>query len=93
MIIEEYQAKKILKKFHIPIPPCVVISNLSQAKNALKKLKTKQAIQKAQIPLKKRKKLYAIITAKTVKNIVAAAKKLFNHKFLSSKELEVSRSL
>jgi len=49
MNIHEYQAKDILKKFGIQVPNGVVIFNLSEIKNKIGKLKTKNLVLKAQI--------------------------------------------
>ena len=49
MNIHEYQAKDILKNFGIEVPNGVVIFNLNEIKNKIKKLKTKNVVLKAQI--------------------------------------------
>ena len=49
MNIHEHQAKEILKKFRIPVPNGVVIFDLKDINNKIKKLKTTNYVLKAQI--------------------------------------------
>ena len=53
MKIHEFQAKELLKRYHIPIQDGVTIENLADAQTALdqveKELKTSQFVIKAQI--------------------------------------------
>ena len=66
MNIHEHQAKKILKDFGAPVSNGVVILSLDDIKKAIKKLKSKEFVLKAQIHAGGRGKAGGV---KLVKNI------------------------
>ena len=85
MNIHEYQAKDILKKFGIEVPNGVVIFNLNEIKNKIKKLKTKNVVLKAQIHSGGRGKAGGIKLIQNKDDLINEAKKMFG-KILVTKQ-------
>ena len=85
MNIHEYQAKDILKKFGIEVPNGVVIFNLNEIKNKIKKLKTKNVVLKAQIHSGGRGKAGGIKLIQNKDDLINEAKQMFG-KILVTKQ-------
>jgi len=77
MNIHEHQAKEILKKFRIPVPNGVVIFDLKDINNKIKKLKSTNYVLKAQIHAGGRGKAGGIKLVKNFDALVKEAKKMF----------------
>ena len=77
MNIHEHQAKEILKKFRIPVPNGVVIFDLKDINNKIKKLKSTNYVLKAQIHAGGRGKAGGIKLVKNFEALVKEAKKMF----------------
>ena len=77
MNIHEHQAKEILKKFKIPVPNGVVIFDLKDINNKIKKLKTTNYVLKAQIHAGGRGKAGGIKLIKKNEDLIKEAKKMF----------------
>jgi len=85
MNIHEHQAKDILKKFGVHVPNGVVIFNLKEIKNKIKKLKTKSLVLKAQIHSGGRGKAGGIKLIHNQDDLIKEAKKMFG-KILVTKQ-------
>ena len=77
MNIHEHQAKEILKKFKIPVPNGVVIFDLKDINNKIKKLKSTNYVLKAQIHAGGRGKAGGIKIVKNFAELVKEAKNIF----------------
>ena len=77
MNIHEHQAKEILKKFRIPVPNGVVIFDLKDINNKIKKLKSTNYVLKAQIHAGGRGKAGGIKIVKNFAELVKEAKNIF----------------
>ena len=77
MNIHEHQAKEILKKFRIPVPNGVVIFDLKDINNKIKKLKSTNYVLKAQIHAGGRGKAGGIKLVKNFEALEKEAKKMF----------------
>jgi len=77
MNIHEHQAKEIFKKFRIPVPNGVVIFDLKDINNKIKKLKSTNYVLKAQIHAGGRGKAGGIKLVKNFEALVKEAKKMF----------------
>lgn len=76
MNIHEYQAKKILKKFGIPIPDFFVVSSTDEVKQLIAKHHLQQAVVKVQIHAGGRGKAGGVKFAKTPDEILKASQEL-----------------
>ncbi len=84
MNIHEYQAKEILQKYGIFVPPFVVVENLEQAKEALDKLGWKQGVVKAQVHAGGRGKAGAVKFAKSYDELLDAVKQILGMKIVNN---------
>ena len=75
MNIHEHQAKDILKEFGAPVSNGVVVSSISEIKEKITKLKSKQFVLKAQIHAGGRGKAGGIKLIKNIQELEAEAKK------------------
>ena len=76
MYLHEYQAKEILQKYAIPIPPFAVAANEKEVHAAIKELGLKEAVVKVQIHAGGRGKAGGVKFAKTAEEIVTLSKQL-----------------
>ncbi len=83
MNLHEYQAKKVLKKYGIPIPKFGVASNVEQAKQVVKELGLEKAVLKIQVHAGGRGKAGGVRFAKTPKEIESLAKELIGMKMVN----------
>jgi succinyl-CoA synthetase beta subunit len=82
MHLYEYEGKALFKKFKIPTPQSVLITNPQQATTSIARLKSNEVMLKAQVLRGKRGKSGLI--QKTIKETAkTAASKLFKHKDVS----------
>ncbi len=84
MNIHEYQAKEILQKYGILVPPFVVVETLEQAKEALDKLGWKQGVVKAQVHAGGRGKAGAVKFAKSYAELLDAVKQILGMKIVNN---------
>ena len=77
MNIHEYQAKKILRKFGVPVPNGEVILNLGNIEKKIKNLNSKNLVLKAQIHAGGRGKAGGIKLIKNIKNLSTEAQTMF----------------
>ena len=77
MNIHEHQAKAILRKFGAPVPNGVVILNLKEISEKVKKLNTKELILKAQIHAGGRGKAGGIKLIKNKNELIKETKEMF----------------
>ena len=77
MNIHEYQAKKILRKFGVPVPNGEVILNLENIEKKIKNLNSKNLVLKAQIHAGGRGKAGGIKLIKNIKNLSTEAQTMF----------------
>ena len=77
MNIHEYQAKEILKNYNISVPNGVVIFDLKEISEKIKKLNTNRYVLKAQIHAGGRGKAGGIKLVKDFKDLSLEAKKMF----------------
>ena len=83
MNIHEHQAKEILKKFRIPVPNGVVIFDLKDINNKIKKLKTTNYVLKAQIHAGGRGKAGGIKIVNNINELKIQAKSLLGKKLVT----------
>ena len=83
MNIHEHQAKEILKKFRIPVPNGVVIFDLKDINNKIKKLKTTNYVLKAQIHAGGRGKAGGIKIVNNINELKKQAKSLLGKKLVT----------
>ncbi len=83
MNLHEYQAKKVLKKYGIPIPEFGVASSVEKAQRIADELKLEQAVLKIQVHAGGRGKAGGVQFAKTKKEIAEVAKKLIGMKMVN----------
>ena len=76
MNIHEHQAKDILKEFGAPVSNGVVIYSLSEIKEKIKKLKSKEFVLKAQIHAGGRGKAGGVKLVKNLEDLEKEAKKM-----------------
>ena len=76
MNIHEHQAKDILKEFGAPVSNGVVINSLSEIKEKIKKLKSKEFVLKAQIHAGGRGKAGGVKLVKNLEDLEKEAKKM-----------------
>jgi succinyl-CoA synthetase beta subunit len=77
MKLLEYEAKKILAKYGVPTPKGGLATNIAQACEIARTLKTPLAV-KAQVPVAGRGKAGGILFVDTLAEVEKAAEKLFN---------------
>ena len=78
MNIHEYQAKDLLRQYHILTPKGVLIDDISQVKQACKTLGGETLVVKAQIHAGARGKGGGVVVCREVASVIATAKKLLN---------------
>lgn len=76
MKIHEYQAKEILKKYHVPVPQGYVAFSVDEAVNAAKQLKGKVWVVKAQIHAGGRGKGGGVKVAKSMQEVKSLSKQI-----------------
>lgn len=84
MHLHEYQAKIILRQHGIPVPDFVVISNIDEVEDAIKKLGVSQAVVKIQVHAGGRGKAGGVKIATNPQQIREAARKLLGMKIVNS---------
>jgi len=84
MNIHEYQAKSILQKHGIKVPPFVVIQKLEEVKEALEALKADKVVLKVQVHAGGRGKAGGIKIANSLTEAQSAAKELLGMKIVNS---------
>ena len=83
MNIHEHQAKKILKEFGAPVPSGVVIYNIDNIQNEIRKLNTKNLIVKAQIHAGGRGKAGGIKLVNSHEDLIKVSKNIFGKKLIT----------
>lgn len=83
MNLHEYQAKQILSKYKIPIPPFVVIKDLNELDLALETLNTHEVVIKVQIHAGGRGKAGGVKLAKTKQEAKEHAKKMLGMRIIN----------
>lgn len=83
MDIHEYQAKEILKKYGIPIPPFAVVSNLKEVEEAIDKMGLDKAVIKVQVHAGGRGKAGGVKLAKNRQEILDYAKQLLGMRIVN----------
>ena len=83
MNIHEHQAKEILKKFGIPVLNGIVIFDIKEIKNKIKKLKSNNFIVKAQIHAGGRGKAGGIKIAKNFEELKKISEKMLGKKLIT----------
>lgn len=106
MNVHEYQAKEILAKYGIPIPPFAVASNAREVQHAIEALHLTQAVLKIQVHAGGRGKAGGVKFAKSKEEILLLANSLIGmkmvneqtgldgiiaHKILISKPVEIAK--
>lgn len=76
MNTHEYQAKDILKKYHIPMPKYAVARNVHQVEKALEEMHISQAVVKIQVHAGGRGKAGGVKLGKTKTEILSYAKQM-----------------
>lgn len=84
MNIHEFQAKKILKQFGIPIPEFFVISSVEELKQLIEKHHLQQAVLKVQIHAGGRGKAGGVKFARTPEEILKAAQELLGKRIVNT---------
>lgn len=84
MNIHEFQAKNILKKYGIPVPDYVVISEFEQLAGALDKLEVNQAVFKVQVHAGGRGKAGGVKVAKNREEMRQVLKDLLHLKIVNN---------
>src|SRR5262245_27025206 len=84
MKIHEYQAKRILEAYGVPIPEFVVISSLDELKELLQAKGWQSVVLKVQIHAGGRGKAGGVKFAQGQKEILEAAKELLGKKFVTA---------
>lgn len=83
MNLHEYQAKKILKDYGIPIPPFGVASSVAEAKRVAEELHLTQAVLKIQVHAGGRGKAGGVKFARSKEEIAQVAKALIGMKMVN----------
>jgi succinyl-CoA synthetase beta subunit len=106
MNTHEYQAKEILKRYHIPIPEFAVATHIEEVSALIKQLGLKEAVLKIQVHAGGRGKAGGVKFAKTPEEILKIAEQLIGmkmvnnqtgpegviaHKILISKPLDIKK--
>lgn len=84
MNTHEFQAKKILKRYHIPIPEFGVASNIQDVEKIIRDLSLKEAVLKIQVHAGGRGKAGGVKFAKNADEIVSTAKKLLGMQMVNN---------
>lgn len=84
MNIHEYQAKELLARYGVPIPPFAVASKSHEVEKAIKKLGLKQAVVKIQVHAGGRGKAGGVKFAKTPEEILSIALHLIGMKMVNN---------
>src|SRR5690242_9917998 len=84
MDTHEYQAKEILKRYQIPIPPFGVARNKQEAESLVKELNLKEAVVKIQVHAGGRGKAGGVKFAKTPQEIIDLASQLIGMKMVNN---------
>ncbi len=84
MNTHEYQAKEILKRYHIPIPEFGVASKIRDVDAIIKHLHLKEAVIKIQVHAGGRGKAGGVKFAKTPEEIVKVAEQLIGMKMVNN---------
>lgn len=84
MNTHEYQAKQILKRYHIPIPEFEVASKNHDIDPIIKRLKLKEAVIKIQVHAGGRGKAGGVKFAKTPEEIIKVAEQLLGMKMVNN---------
>ncbi len=84
MNIHEFQAKKLLVKYGIPVPPFAIASNAEEVKAAIKELKTDEAVVKVQIHAGGRGKAGGVKFAKSPEEIERVSSELIGMKIVNN---------
>ncbi|MES2122777.1 MAG: ADP-forming succinate--CoA ligase subunit beta [Chlamydiota bacterium] len=84
MNTHEYQAKEILKRYHIPIPEYGVASKIHEVDKVIKHLGLKEAVVKIQVHAGGRGKAGGVKFGKTPDEIVKAAEQLIGMKMVNN---------
>lgn len=83
MNIHEYQAKRILEKYGVPVPEFATVSSLEELEELLRKTGWQSAVIKVQIHAGGRGKAGGVKFAQTPKAILEAARDLLGKKFVT----------
>ncbi len=84
MNIHEYQAKKILQKYQIPLPDFLVVSSMDELKELLITLDWPSAVVKVQVHAGGRGKAGGVKIAKNKQEILQAAQELLGKKIVNT---------
>lgn len=84
MHIHEYQAKSLLEKYGIKVPPFAVVSNEEEVKEAIERLNLKEAVIKVQIHAGGRGKAGGVKFAKNPEEILKFSKELFKKRIINN---------
>ena len=84
MNVHEYQAKKVLEQYRVPIPPFAVARNEAEVTQAVKNLGLKEAVLKIQVHAGGRGKAGGVKFAKTPEEILRVAKSLIGMKLVNN---------
>lgn len=84
MNTHEYQAKQILQKYGMPIPPFGVASNMKEVENVISQLGLTEAVVKIQVHAGGRGKAGGVKFAKTKEEILERAKELIGMKMVNN---------
>lgn len=76
MHLHEYQAKSVLQNYGIEIPAYAVVTNIEEAKEAIRKLQLSEAVVKVQVHAGGRGKAGGVKIAKTPEQILEAVRQL-----------------
>ncbi len=84
MNTHEYQAKEILKKYHVPVPKFGVAKSVEEAKAILQELQLEKAVIKIQVHAGGRGKAGGVKLAKNKEEILQATKALLGMKMVNN---------
>ncbi len=84
MNLHEYQAKEVLMKYGVPVPPFVIVSNHEEAKQAIETLGVSQAVVKVQVHAGARGKAGGVKFAKSKEEILSLADELIGMKVVNN---------
>ena len=84
MNTHEYQAKIILRKYGIPIPEFVIVSNMSEVQDAIAELGLEQAVLKVQVHAGGRGKAGGVKLARTPDEIIDNAEKMLQMRIVNN---------
>lgn len=84
MNVHEYQAKKILQKYGIPVPAYAVASTLSEVQKIIREMELDQAVVKIQVHAGGRGKAGGVKLSKNKQEILDNAEKLIGMKIINN---------